>query len=151
MSRDLLNEKTSTLTNLQATCIFHLFCLQVLQVFAITFEISGGVSSQLFWGETLTYKPWIGNCLLKLESYSKRSHIARLPLRSYQLSRSPRRAPDVKYDHTASNGGLWPLSFQRSSQQLGAVKEMHVLDNSQTLNPLIWWHQLYLGGVFGWV
>ena len=26
---------------------------------------------------------------------------------------------------------------------------MHILDNSQTLNPLIWWHQLYLGCVFG--
>jgi len=26
---------------------------------------------------------------------------------------------------------------------------MHILDNSKTLNPLIWWHQLYLGCVFG--
>ena len=67
----------------------------------------------------------------------------------YQLSASPRRVPAVKCDHTASIGGLWPLSCQRSCQQLGADKEMHILDNSQTLNPLIWWHQLYLGCVFG--
>ena len=57
----------------------------------------------------------------------------------------------VKYDHTGSSGGLWPLSCKRSCQQLGANKEMHILDNSQTLNLLIWWRQLYLGGVFGHV
>ena len=43
----------------------------------------------------------------------------------------------MKYDHTASSGGLWPLSYQRLHQQLGANKEMHILDNSQTLTPLI--------------
>jgi len=88
-----------------------------------------------------TYKPGIGNCLLKLQSYFWRlARKARLLLRSYQLSASTRRSPATarKYDHTTStcSGGLWPLSCQ----QLGANKEMHILDNSQTLNPLIWWH-----------
>jgi len=32
----------------KATCIYHLLCLQVLQVFAITFEISGGVFITIF-------------------------------------------------------------------------------------------------------
>ena len=44
-----------------------------------------------------------------------------------------RRAPAVKYDHTASSGGLWPLSCQQLHQQLGDDKEMHILDYSQTL------------------
>jgi len=43
----------------------------------------------------------------------------------------------VKYDHTASSGGLCPLFCQRLQQQLGADEEMHILDNSQTLTPLI--------------
>ena len=123
-----------------------------------------------------TYKPWIGNCLLKLQSYSERSRNVRLPPRSYHLSESTllchcvschcvsidkddnfihrdyrpiniryiffscylhfslnvccnhsifpfiivinknllnRRAPAVKYDHTISSGGLWPLPGQR--------------------------------------
>ena len=33
-----------------------------------------------------TYKPWIGNCLLTLQSYSERSQNTRLPLRSDHLS-----------------------------------------------------------------
>ena len=49
-----------------------------------------------------------------------------------------RRAPAVKYDHTASSWGLWPLSCQRLHQQLGADKEMHISYNSQTLTPLIY-------------
>ena len=44
---------------------------------------------------------------------------------------------------------LYPVNDYIS--QSGAGKEMHILDNSQSLNPLIWWHQLYLGGVFGHV
>jgi len=36
-----------------------------------------------------TYKPWIGNCLLKLQRYSERLRNARLPPRSYQLSAFP--------------------------------------------------------------
>jgi len=36
---------------------------------------------------------------------------------SYQLSALARRAPAVKYDHTASSGSLCPLSCQRSCQQ----------------------------------
>ena len=63
--------------------------------------------------------------------------IARLPPRSYQLSASARVAPAVKYEHTASSGGLWPLSCQRFCRQLDANKEMHILDNSQTLTLLI--------------
>jgi len=35
-----------------------------------------------------TYKPWIGNCLLKLQSYSECSRNALLPPRSYRLSAS---------------------------------------------------------------
>ena len=35
-----------------------------------------------------TYKPWIGNCLLNLQSYSERLRNARLPPRSYHLSAS---------------------------------------------------------------
>ena len=55
-----------------------------------------------------------------------------------------RRAPAVKYDHTASSGSEWLLSGQRLDEQLGADKEMHISDNSQTLTVtlLIWWHQL---------
>jgi len=43
----------------------------------------------------------------------------------------------LKYDHIASSGGLCPLFCQRLHQQLGVEKEMHILDNSQTLTPLI--------------
>jgi len=32
-----------------------------------------------------TYKPWIGNCLRRLQSYSERSRNARLPPGSYHL------------------------------------------------------------------
>ena len=60
------------------------------------------------------------------------------------------KGPSAKYDHTASSGGLWLLSGQRLQQQ-GADKEMHIADNSQTLTLFIWWHQLYLGCVFGHV
>ena len=35
-----------------------------------------------------TFKPWIGNCLLKLYSYSEWLRKARLPPRSYHLSSS---------------------------------------------------------------
>ena len=63
--------------------------------------------------------------------------LVKLPLRSYRLSPSARRAPAVKYDHTASSGVLWPLSCQRSCQQFGTNEEMHILDNSQTLNPFV--------------
>ena len=41
-----------------------------------------------------------------------------------------RKAPAMKYDRTASSGGLWPLSCQRLHKQLGADKDMHILDNS---------------------
>ena len=118
-----------------------------------------------------TYKPWMGNCLRRLQSYSERSRNARLPPGSYHLSTSAilfqwvsihkddnfihwdyqpiniryiffscylhstlnvccnhsiyslhncyqqnilnRRAPAMKYDHTASSGGLWPLPSQQ--------------------------------------
>ena len=43
----------------------------------------------------------------------------------------------MQYDGTASSGGLIPLSCQRLHQQLSADKEMHILDNSQTLTTLI--------------
>ena len=36
--------------------------------------------------------------------------------------------PLLKYDHTASSGGLWPLPGQRSHQQ-DADKEMQNSDN----------------------
>jgi len=74
-----------------------------------------------------TYKPWISNCLLKLARCEITSEI-------FSVERVHRRAPAVKYAHTASSGGLWPLSCQRLYQQLGANKEMH---NSQTFTPLI--------------
>ena len=47
-----------------------------------------------------------------------------LPSKATELL-SARRAPVVKYDHTACGGGLSSLSCQR----LLADKEMHILDN----------------------
>jgi len=39
---------------------------------------------------------------------------------------------ELKYDHTSSSEGLWPLSCQQSSNQ-----DIHFSDYSQTLTPLI--------------
>ena len=57
---------------------------------------------------------------------------------SYLLSTKhlKQKAPAVKYDHTASSGGLWPLPGQRKHQQ-DADKEMQNSIKFQTLTPLI--------------
>ena len=93
---------------------------------------------KFIWLLARTYKPWIGNCLLKLQLLWT---LAKCEITSEILSveRLNRRAPAVKYNHTASSGGLWLLSGQRLHQQ-GAHKEMHIANNVQTLTPLIWWH-----------
>ena len=111
---------------------------------------------------TWTYKPWIGQLpsrateLLWTQVCEMGDYLLDLiiwahpPFFIFVINKN-RRAPAVKYDHAASSGGLWPLSHQQLHQQLGADKEMHILDKSFTLTMLIWWEQLYLGGVFGHV